>query len=384
MAPKRGIDPPEPELLSAKRAKSSATPNPDSRSATPLDQGKIAFEVKYLELNTKKKLSKKERDLSDSADFMESPFVAQGASKPGELDQYYTVVPSEEWDSMKKYNNFIIQGEVYKNNQFVFVRGENTPKDKTVEDPKDFWVARILQVRAKNAQHVYALVTWLYWPDELPAPKKPASDQVSAAGGKRTYHGSHELIPSNYMDVLDVLSFAGKAEVGHWLEEDDNLPYKLYWRQTFCRETQELSKIREHCVCGGHFNPEVAMDICENDACKTWLHEKCIIDNVLTTLCDGKTENKVKSEDSKVKLERSQVKTENGGSVEPDTNGSTSKTSGKKFKTDRKVWEGKFKGKLIPGTDKTPTTISITELRTGGRGTWTERVLCPKCGTLLE
>jgi hypothetical protein len=48
---------------------------------------------------------------------------------------------------------------VYKNNQFVFVRGETTPRDKAVEEPKDFWVARILQVRAKNAQHVYALVS---------------------------------------------------------------------------------------------------------------------------------------------------------------------------------------------------------------------------------
>ena len=53
----------------------------------------------------------------------------------------------------------IVQGEVYRNNQFVFVRGETTPRDKTVEEPKDFWVARILQVRAKNPQHVYALVS---------------------------------------------------------------------------------------------------------------------------------------------------------------------------------------------------------------------------------
>ena len=54
---------------------------------------------------------------------------------------------------------FAVQGEVYKNNQFVYVRGETTPRDKAVEEPKDFWVARILQVRAKNAQHVYALVS---------------------------------------------------------------------------------------------------------------------------------------------------------------------------------------------------------------------------------
>lgn len=43
------------------------------------------------------------------------------------------------------------------------------------------------------------------------------------------------------MEVLDVLSFAGKADVYQWEEEDDNLTSKLYWRQTFNRETQELS-----------------------------------------------------------------------------------------------------------------------------------------------
>ena len=84
-------------------------------------------------------------------------------------------------------------------------------------------------------------IAWMYWPDELPAPQRPSPDQVSGHSGKRTYHGSHELIASNYMQVLDVLSFAGKAEVGHWLEEDDSLQQQLYWRQTFCRGTQELS-----------------------------------------------------------------------------------------------------------------------------------------------
>lgn len=81
----------------------------------------------------------------------------------------------------------------------------------------------------------------MYWAEELPAPSIKAADQVHKDFGKRRYHGSHELIASNYMDVLDVLTFAGKAEVHHWLEEDDNLQYKFYWRQTFCRETQALS-----------------------------------------------------------------------------------------------------------------------------------------------
>jgi len=46
---------------------------------------------------------------------------------------------------------------MYKNSHFVFVRGAK----ETGTAPKDFWVARILQVRAKSAQQVYALVSFL-------------------------------------------------------------------------------------------------------------------------------------------------------------------------------------------------------------------------------
>ncbi len=81
----------------------------------------------------------------------------------------------------------------------------------------------------------------MYWPEELPPPSVKAADQVNKDSGKRTYHGSHELIASNYMEVLDVLSFAGKADVPQWFEEDDNLQSKLYWRQTYNRTTQALS-----------------------------------------------------------------------------------------------------------------------------------------------
>lgn len=81
----------------------------------------------------------------------------------------------------------------------------------------------------------------MYWSEELPAPKKKTPDLVSPTSGQRTYHGSHELIASNHMEVLDVLTFAGKADVLHWDEESDSLSSKLYWRQTMNRETSELS-----------------------------------------------------------------------------------------------------------------------------------------------
>ena len=106
MAPKHGLSALQAEQQQVKRAKNSETTG--SRSATPVDQtSKVPFEVKYPSMNTKRKLSKREQELVDNADHQASPFIAQDAARAGELDQYYTIVPSEEWGSMKKYNNFI-------------------------------------------------------------------------------------------------------------------------------------------------------------------------------------------------------------------------------------------------------------------------------------
>ena len=90
------------------------------------------------------------------------------------MDIEYAIAPYEEWSSMRKYTNFIseyssmgrysglpgackltrsVQQETYTNNEFVFVKSS-----KIGNDPKSFWIARILQVRAKDPQHVYALV----------------------------------------------------------------------------------------------------------------------------------------------------------------------------------------------------------------------------------
>ena len=108
MAPKHGLSAIKEEEQLAKRVKNSETPG--SRSATPAEQtGKVPFEVKYPVMNKVGKLTKKEQGLIDNADFQESPFISQCPAKQGELDQYYTVVPSDEWSSMKKYNNFISQ-----------------------------------------------------------------------------------------------------------------------------------------------------------------------------------------------------------------------------------------------------------------------------------
>jgi hypothetical protein len=110
MAPKHGLNSLQPPEDTHKRAKTSSTTA--SRSATPAEAiGKVDFVVHYPNLNSKKKLNKKEQEKQDElvqhAEWQESPFVAKGRAKDGELDQHYTVTPSAEWEAMKKYNNFI-------------------------------------------------------------------------------------------------------------------------------------------------------------------------------------------------------------------------------------------------------------------------------------
>jgi hypothetical protein len=97
MAPKHslaGLKEDEQQL--AKRAKSSETPA--SRSATPADPGAK---------NNKEQEHEAEEKWKATRDWQVSPFLAKGASKEHELDQFYAVTPTKEWESMKKYNNFI-------------------------------------------------------------------------------------------------------------------------------------------------------------------------------------------------------------------------------------------------------------------------------------
>lgn len=63
----------------------------------------------------------------------------------------------------------------------------------------DYWVARILEVRASDEHHVYARVYWMYWPEELPLGTLDGKKQIS---GRQPYHGQHELVASNHSKHL--------------------------------------------------------------------------------------------------------------------------------------------------------------------------------------
>ena len=60
---------------------------------------------------------------------------------------------------------------------------------------EDGYVAYIAEIRAADADHVYARVIWMYSPDELP---KGTLDGKKRVEGRQPYHGKNELVASNH------------------------------------------------------------------------------------------------------------------------------------------------------------------------------------------
>ncbi|KAK3366511.1 hypothetical protein B0H63DRAFT_536624 [Podospora didyma] len=72
-------------------------------------------------------------------------------------------------------------------------------------------------------------VYWIYWPEKL-------------AEGRQRYHRQDEVIASNHMDIINVLSLGLRAVVKQLYEkndEDSQLP--LYWRETLDIRTKKLT-----------------------------------------------------------------------------------------------------------------------------------------------
>lgn len=121
-------------------------------------------------------------DLSDSEDISLhiSPFVLDVDKindKKNCLDIHYTVHPSDAWNSLKSYNRFkskyarnissilntilifsaAVQGEDYLKKECVWVKPIDNCSNSTLNEA-DFWICTIVEVKARDPSHVYALV----------------------------------------------------------------------------------------------------------------------------------------------------------------------------------------------------------------------------------
>ncbi|KAK4227485.1 hypothetical protein QBC38DRAFT_364020 [Podospora fimiseda] len=220
-----------------------------------------------------------------------SPFAPCGKFKTHEtMDVYYKVEPLKKWTEMTRYNSFVLNGVKYFSEGFIYVANDSSiERQKTgnekaaVHQPRqksdDDWVARILEIRASDEHHVYARIFWMYWPDELPQGTHDGKRQIQS---RQPYHGMNELIASNHMDIINVVSVTSQATVKQWYEEnDEEIQNALYWRQAFDLRTYELSTVDLVCSCNTPANPDKKLLGCTDEACKKWMHEQCVLDDIL-------------------------------------------------------------------------------------------------------
>ncbi|KAK2600236.1 hypothetical protein QQS21_005032 [Conoideocrella luteorostrata] len=376
-----------------------------------------------------------------------SPFEPRGKFKSNQtMNLAYTVEPRKRWVDMTRYNSFVLNGYKYCNDDFVYVANEATierqkatgksSESGNLLQSADYWVARILEVRASDEHHVYARIYWMYSPDELPPGTLDGKKSIS---GRQPYHGQNELIASNHMDVINVVSVAMKATVHHWIEsDDDEVQDALYWRQAFNCRTSQVSSVESTCKCHTPANPDKTLIGCTSQDCNNWLHYECLLHDVLMQVYErlgtDKPHKSEKKEQLPVKMETDRVSlgrpltpsdnkeltpsaidvkgpTENGthtplmknkeavpkATTQTPTPGptnsivqrsaksaSTKKGRGKKA-VEEKPYEGLFEASLRMSDG--PMVWEITDLRPnveGGDRTWTERAACLVCKKLID
>ncbi|RYP02620.1 hypothetical protein DL764_005702 [Monosporascus ibericus] len=186
-----------------------------------------------------------------------SPFPSLGElTHPNRtLDRPYQIQPLQTWRGMTHYRSFVREGKL-----------------------ESDWVAKILEIRASDENHVYVRVYWMYWPDELPSGTREGRRTIQ---GRQSYHGQDELIASNHMDIISVFSVAALATVNCWDENENHVQSDFYWRQTFNIRDMKLSVAQPRCKCNRPENPDESMTLCSNEECKEWLHDDCLIHEAL-------------------------------------------------------------------------------------------------------
>ncbi|KAH8658920.1 hypothetical protein BGZ61DRAFT_465711 [Ilyonectria robusta] len=400
----------------------------------------ITFREKERRNNNKRKRDSQEEE--SMVQIQNSPFLPTGAFKTHDtMDVSYTVEPGKIWPSMTRYNSFILNGVKYYNEDFIFVANKSTierqqvaaslGKDEPTKQSADDWVARILEIRAADEYHVYARVYWMYWPEELPHGTLDGKKMVQ---GRQLYHGQKELIASNHMDIINVVSVTMPATVVQWIElDDDKIQDALYWRQAFDFCNSQLSSVDILCKCETPANPDRMIVGCTSTACGKWIYKECLNYDVLMRvygqLGTGKSHQtkatiiKEKQSDYKAACplnpkngeeketqsvidarygeayNNSLVKKVEGGISRPSeapTPGPitsntdaqakpTAKKSRKRKGADCKLYEGLFKATL--NLSDCPTTWEIQDLREnvlGGDETWSEQVYCLFCGVTIN
>ncbi|KAJ7918156.1 hypothetical protein B0H13DRAFT_1993568 [Mycena leptocephala] len=163
---------------------------------------------------------------------------------------------AEEWAVMPQYITFQVSDEDDNNYDFsVDDIARVLPNGCKVGKPieaHEYWIGKILDVRAKGATDVWWVqIHWFY----------SARD---AAAVDRTFDASHcgkyERLQSNHVDCVSSSVFDGLAVVKYYdetdLDQESILPDEFYYRYTINVSDNSISPApRATCICSCLYNP---------------------------------------------------------------------------------------------------------------------------------
>ncbi|EXJ88251.1 hypothetical protein A1O1_05181 [Capronia coronata CBS 617.96] len=328
----------------------------------------------------------------------------------------FAVRPGQKWAGLSRFRNAKFKNPmtvIYSAGQVVYINrhspipppppADASDDEKLQYDKENFWVGLIAEFRAESHAKVFARVFWFYWPEELPM-------------GRQPYHGKHELILSNYTDIIEAHSIASHAEMSTWDENDDSNQLMLlerYWRQTLdvtklrpnpAKAANALSKLRKYCICGGYDNPNVDMYQCRTVGCGMWNHEECLVkdleERAWEQLKQGSLTHEVQDKQHEkgftqkmgetlghivnLGLGRGEVKDEARSDAIPVSRGAKKLKLATGGKT---PWSGKLQGKIVKAQDDTHAAI-VTQLVPNANSkaarqfepkVWHMKMSCLKC-----
>ncbi|KAJ4146826.1 hypothetical protein LMH87_001385 [Akanthomyces muscarius] len=223
----------------SKTRKRSRTIVEGERADCPFQLHNSSFPAARIKTNekpskNKTKPGKKNKNVNTSEEvtlLQSSLFEPTGKFRPDTtMGVYYHIEPGKDWTSMTRYHSFILNKEKYLSGEFVFVGNDN-------------------------------------W--------------------RRPYYGKNEIIVSNHLDIINVLSIVHRAKVSQWIEADDEeIPDGLYWRQALDCGTSQLSAIALICRCRTPAHPDKTLVGCTNSDCGEWIHIGCLREDVLNRVHD--------------------------------------------------------------------------------------------------
>ncbi|OCK77517.1 hypothetical protein K432DRAFT_304029 [Lepidopterella palustris CBS 459.81] len=333
------------------------------------------FKIQYYQ-SLLERPKKRKRDQDSALILQENPFDRN-------LDTIFSVSPADYWEDTSRYRKFTIANETFAVNDIVFIRSSDED-DPGPDAPIKGWVARVLEVRAGDEQHVYLRIYWLYRPEDLP-------------GGRKPYHGRNELIASNDMQIVDATTVNAKANVKHWVEEDDKSELmdgdQLFWRQTYNirpKNNETPLSLPKHCIDQVPCNPDRLLIQCSNPKCKKWLHAVCIESAAVKEAyaAYGLTYPTNASHTPPAPMNGTTSNTNLQRSTSTNKKGRKKKNSN--AEPDAEVNAQQillFKAEVVNGSEmeRTKTKLVLTDLREGqGQRTWEVVIKCLICGEDIE